>query len=75
MSVAEIQDNRWEVEAVKPPIANPASIGIIIMMGAFMLFFVAVIIGAVIGSFTDTSEMDFDKKAKVEEGEAAPAAE
>ena len=61
MSVAEIQDNKWEAESIKPPVTNPASIGIIIMMGGFMLFFVAILIGAVIGSFTDAKEMDFDK--------------
>ncbi|PRQ04872.1 hypothetical protein [Enhygromyxa salina] len=61
MSLAEIQDNKWEVESIKPPVTNPASIGIIIMMGGFALFFVAVIIGSVIGSFTETQEMNFDK--------------
>ncbi|KIG17286.1 hypothetical protein DB30_03469 [Enhygromyxa salina] len=61
MSLAEIQDNKWEVESIKPPVTNPASIGIIIMMGGFALFFVAVIVGAVIGSFTETQEMNFDK--------------
>jgi ABC-type Fe3+ transport system permease subunit len=61
MSVAEIQDNKWELEATKPPLKSPASIGIIIMMGGFALFFVAVIIGAVVGSFTDTEEMNFEK--------------
>ena len=68
MSLAEIQDNKWEVEAVKPPITNPASLGIIVMMAGFMLFFVAVIIGAIIGSFTDPAEMDFDKVQR--EGDA-----
>ena len=68
MSLAEIQDNKWEVEATKPPVKNPASIGIIIMMAGFSLFFVAVLIGAVIGSFTDTETMDFDKVQR--EGDA-----
>lgn len=68
MSLAEIQDNKWEVEATKPPVTNPAAIGIIIMMTCFSLFFVAVIIGSVIGAFTDTKVMDF-------EGKAPPAAE
>lgn len=73
MSVAEIQDNKWEVEASKPPLKNVASIGVIIMMSCFILFFVWVIINSVIGSFTETSEMDFSKKQKVETAE--PAAE
>lgn len=74
MSLAEIKDNKWEVEAIKPPIKNPASIGIIIMMGGFALFFVAVIIGAVMGSFTDTEEMNFDKVQR-DDGSAAAAPE
>ena len=64
MSLAEIQDNKWEVQASKPPIAKPAGIGMLIMMTGFTLFFVAVIIGSIIGSFTETKEMDFDKKQK-----------
>ena len=68
MSVAEIQDNKWEAQSIKPPVTNPAAIGIIIMMGGFMLFFVAVIIGSIIGTFTDPQEMDFDKVQR--EGDA-----
>lgn len=64
MSIAEIQDNKWEVEASKAPLKNFGAIGVMIMMGGFSLFFVAVIIGAVIGSFTEVKEMDFDKKHK-----------
>ncbi len=71
MSVAEIQDNKWEVQAAKPPITSPAAIGVIIMMSGFILFFVWVIIFSVIGSFTETKTMDFSKQQKVEE--AAPA--
>lgn len=68
MSLAEIQDNKWEVEATKPPVTNPGAIGVIIMMTCFSLFFVAIIIGSVIGSFTETKVMDF-------EGKGAPASE
>ncbi len=64
MSVAEIQDNKWEVQASKPPLATAGSIGAIIMMSGFILFFVWVIIFSVIGSFTDTEEMDFSKTQK-----------
>lgn len=61
MSASEIADNKWELEASKPPIKSPMAIGTLIMMSAFFLFFVAVIIGAVVGSFTETKEMQFDK--------------
>lgn len=68
MSRTEIQDNKWEIEASKPPITTPASIGMMIMMGGFTLFFVGIFIGSVIGTFTDPAEMDFDKTQK--EGDA-----
>jgi hypothetical protein len=63
MSLADIQDNKWEREAIKPPVSNPGAIGIIIMMTCFALFFVAIIIGSVIGSFTESKVMDFEGKA------------
>ena len=63
MSFADIQDNKFEREAIKPPITTPSAIGIIIMMSCFALFFVAIIIGSVIGSFTESKVMDFEGKA------------
>jgi hypothetical protein len=66
MSVAEIQDNKWEVQASKVQIMTPQGLGLILMMGAFVLFFVWVTIYSVIGAFTETSTMDFDKKQKVD---------
>jgi hypothetical protein len=63
MSIEEIKDNKWELESIKPPVTNPAAIGVIIMMTCFSLFFVAIIIGSVIGSFTETKVMNFDGKA------------
>ena len=68
MSIAEIQDNKWEVEAIKPPIKTPGAIGVIIMMSGFILFFIWVLVGAVMGSFTEVEEMDFDKVQR--EGDA-----
>lgn len=62
MSVADIQDNKWEREAIKPPIATPGAIGMLIMMTCFALFFVAIIIGSVVGSFTESKVMDFEGK-------------
>jgi len=71
MSLAEIQDNKWEVEASKVQIMTPQGIGMMIMMGAFTLFFGWVMIFSVIGSFTEAKTMDFDKKQKVDESGAA----
>jgi hypothetical protein len=62
MTVAEIQDNKWELEVTKAPVTNPAAIGMILMMGGFACFFLFIIIGSVLGSFTETETMNFDKK-------------
>ena len=63
MSIADIRDNKWELESIRPPIRNAGAIGVIIMMTCFALFFVAIIIGSVIGSFTESKVMDFEGKA------------
>lgn len=62
MSVAEIQDNKWELQATKAPVTNASAIGIILMMTGFSLFFVFMIVGSVIGSFTETETMNFESK-------------
>lgn len=63
MSIADIKDNKWEFESIKPPVSNPAAIGMLILMSCFALFFVAMIIGSVIGSFTEPKFMNFDGRA------------
>jgi hypothetical protein len=74
MSVAEIQDNKWEVQASKVQLMTPQGIGLMFMMGAFVLFFTWVTIYSVIGAFTETKTMDFDKKQKVDaDGKAVQA--
>lgn len=67
MSAAEIQDNKWEVQASKPNLLNPAAIGAILMMTGFILFFVALIIGSVQGTFTESGGMVVDKDAAAKE--------
>ena len=66
MSVAEIQDNKWEVQASKVQIMTPQGMGLLMMMTAFVLFFAWVAVFSVIGAFTDSKTMDFDKKQKVD---------
>ncbi|MFO7566941.1 MAG: hypothetical protein R6X02_30130 [Enhygromyxa sp.] len=66
MSLAEIQDNKWEAEAAKVQIMTPGGIGMLVMMGAFTLFFGWVMVFSVMGSFTEAKTMDFDKKQKSE---------
>lgn len=76
MSVAEIQDNKWEVQASKVQIMTPQGLGLIMMMSAFVLFFAWVAVFSVIGAFTDSKTMDFDKKQKVDaDGKAVQAGE
>jgi hypothetical protein len=66
MSVAEIQDNKWELQASKVQIMTPSGIGMMFMMTAFVLFFGWVAVFSIIGSFTEGKTMDFDKKQKVD---------
>lgn len=61
MSAAEIQDNKWEVQASKPNFLTVGAIGAILMMGGFVLFFVALIIGSVQGTFTESTGLQVDK--------------
>jgi hypothetical protein len=78
MSAAEIQDNKWEVQASKPNFFSIAAIGAILMMAGFCLFFIALIIGSVQGTFTESTGMVVDKDAAAKEAsdkEAAAAAE
>ncbi len=63
MSAAEIQDNKWEVQASKPNFFTIGAIGAILMMGGFVLFFVALIIGSVQGAFTEPGALTVDKGA------------
>jgi hypothetical protein len=75
MSAAEIQDNKWEVQASKPNLLTPAAIGAIIMMAGFILFFIALLIGSVQGAFTDSGGMVVDKEAAAKEAADKSAAE
>lgn len=63
MSAAEIQDNKWEVQASKPNFFTIGAIGAMLMMGGFVLFFIALIIGSVQGTFTDSTGLQVDKAA------------
>ncbi|NVB37759.1 hypothetical protein G6O69_07935 [Pseudenhygromyxa sp. WMMC2535] len=73
MSVADIQDNKWEREAAQVKLTTPASIGMLTMMGLFGLFFIWIAVMSVVGAFTDPKEMDFDKKQKDPAAAEAPA--
>ncbi len=78
MSASEIADNKWEVDASKPKLTQPASIAQIVMMGGFAAFFAYIIIFSLVGMFSEKKESDLaDKYSKMGAGteEAAPAKE
>ncbi len=52
MSVADIADNKWELESIKPPIKTPAAIGQIALIGGLGLFFLYIVIMSVVAIVT-----------------------
>ena len=70
MTAAEIQDNRWEVQASKPNFFSIGAIGAMMMMAGLCVFFVWMIIGSVRGAMTEPSALTVDKDAaKAEKAE------
>ena len=51
MSLSEIADNKWEVAAAKPPIANFSGIMQILLIAGFSLIFVYILQGSAAGMF------------------------
>ena len=75
MSVAEIADNKWEAQAVKPPITNIAAISQILMMVALAGIFVYLFQGSLQGIFGEKRETMADNIGKMtNEASPAPAA-
>lgn len=80
MSTAEIGDNKWEVQASKPPVATAAGLLQLLMIGAFALIFGWITFNSILGIVTpkknDVSsiEKQFSKDAPAgSEPAAAPA--
>ncbi len=75
MSVAEIADNKWEAQAVKPPITNIAAISQILMMVALASIFIYLLQGTLQGIFGERRETMADNIGKMtNEASPAPAA-
>jgi hypothetical protein len=72
MSIAEIADNKWEAQAVKPPITNIAAISQILMMVALASIFIYLLQGTLQGIFGEKRETMADNIGKMT-NEAAPA--
>ena len=51
MSLSEIADNKWEIEAAKPPTTTFSGICQILLIASFSLVFVYILQGSVRGMF------------------------
>lgn len=56
MSTAEIGDNKWEVQASKPPVATAGGLLQLIMISAFSVIFGWITVNSVIGIVTPKKE-------------------
>lgn len=82
MSSAEIADNKWELEASKPPVSTAAGILQVLLLVAFAGVFIWILIFTFRGIFGEKKESLADQYGKmtveggpVPAGEAAPKAE
>ena len=75
MSTAEIADNKWEVEAAKPPVTTAGGILQVLLLVAFAGVFVWILIFTARGIFGEKKESLADAYGKMTvEGGGAPAA-
>jgi hypothetical protein len=51
MSISEIADNKWEVQAAKPPVSTVPAIFQILLIGSFAAVFVWILQFSVVGIF------------------------
>lgn len=72
MSNAEIADNKWEVQAAKPPVTSVAAIAQLLMMVALTFIFLYLFQGTMQGIFGAQQETMADAYGKMT-NEAAPA--
>ncbi|MCY1066735.1 hypothetical protein OV090_18315 [Nannocystis sp. RBIL2] len=82
MSASEIADNKWELQASKPPVSDVGGILQIIVVGAFTLMFAWMMLFTFQGIFGSKRESLADQYGnltvdgkKKEAAPAAPAAE
>lgn len=74
MSIAEIADNKWEVQAAKAPISTVAALAQLLLVTVLAGIFVFLLIGTLTGLFGEKRETMADNIGKMT-NEAAPAAE
>lgn len=56
MSAAEIADNKWELQATKPPVGSLGGLMQILLMSGFALFFVWIVVYSIIAIVTPKKE-------------------
>jgi hypothetical protein len=71
MSISEIADNKWEVEAAKPPVSTVSGIMQILLIAAFAGVFVYILQGSAAGIFGAKRDTMADNYGKMT-NEAAP---
>ena len=74
MSAAEIADNKWEMEASKPPIKDIGAIAQMALIGGLSLFFLWVLVSSLIGIVTPKQDGSLADQYKNLGNAATPAA-
>jgi hypothetical protein len=74
MSTAEIGDNKWEVQASKPPIGTAGGLLQLLMIGSFSLLFGWIAVNSVVGIVTPKKNDISSIEAQFKKGDAAAAA-
>lgn len=72
MSTAEIADNKWEVQASKPPVATVGGLMQLLMISGFAGLFGYLTVMSIIGAITPKPEVNHIEKG-FGQGGAAPA--
>lgn len=73
MSTAEIADNKWEVQASKPPVATIGGLMQLLMISGFAGLFGYLTVMSIIGAITPKPEANHIEKG-FGQGGSAPAA-
>lgn len=51
MSISEIADNKWEVQAAKPPVSNVPAVAQMLLIASFAGIFAWILFGSLQGMF------------------------
>jgi hypothetical protein len=73
MSTAEIADNKWEVQASKPPVATAGGLAQLLMFLGFVVLFAYLTAMSIIGAVTPKNEENAIEKQFSSTPAATPA--